>query len=349
MAKRKRLSPMMTPSEAPAGPQALSQADIEAKGRAGGWDSASPVRQAPIADVAGAAATAAALEEVSEELRTARADGRMILSLDLDSIDESYMVRDRVEIDPADMQTLVDSLAARGQQVPVEVVDLKDGRYGLISGWRRLVALRQLYKRTGDTQFSKIQALNRTPETASDVYLAMVEENEIRSGVSFYERARIAVRAAEQGVYDSPKAAVRSLFAAAPRAKRSKINSFVLLYEAMGDALRFPSALSEKQGLALAKAVQEDKGMGAAMKSALTTRTHDTPEAELAALKSVVLESNLGSKAKNSGAFKADTPAGYVQGKSVYLRFSKGKLVLDGEGITPALEAELRTWLASRS
>jgi len=32
----------------------------------------------------------------------------------------------------------------------------------------------------------------------------------------------------------------------------------------------------------------------------------------------------------------------------VYLRLSKGKLVLDGEGVTPALEAELRAWLAAQ-
>jgi ParB-like chromosome segregation protein Spo0J len=272
----------------------------------------------------------------------------MILSLDLNSIDENYMVRDRVEIDEADMQALLDSLAARGQQVPVEVMDLKDGTYGLISGWRRLVALRKLYKLTGDARFAKIQALNRTADTSSDVYLAMVEENEIRSGVSFYERARIAVRASDRGVYDSPKAAVRALFAAAPRAKRSKINSFVTLYEAFGDALRFPSALSEKQGLMLAKAVRERPAVSDVLRSALTGQLHETAKAEQAALKSALLDSGeVSNKAKN-GDLRPMEPAGSPQGKPVYLRLSKGKLVLDGTGVTAALEADLRAWLASR-
>ena len=349
MAKRKRLSPATAPAQGGEAPNTAPQGGLEVKGYVNGWEGTPPIRSAPIADVAGSAATAAALDEVAEELRSARASGRMVLSLDLAQVDESYMVRDRIEIDATDMQALMDSLAARGQQAPIEVVDLKGGTYGLISGWRRLLALRRLHERTGDARFAKVQALNRTPGGTPEIYLAMVEENEIRSGISFYERARIAVRVAEQGVFDSPKLAVRSLFAAAPRAKRSKINSFVALYQALGDALRFPSALSEKQGLALAKAVQDDPDMGLVLKRALTAHPHDTPEAELAALQKALLGSKIDSNKGKTGVLSGVEPAGYTQGKPVYLRLSKGKLVLDGEGITPALETDLRNWLAARS
>lgn len=349
MAKRKRLSPTAAPQTPATPPQSPAGSGLETKGYTNGWEGMPPVRQAPIADVAGSAATAAALEEVSEELRSARANGRMVLMLDLTQIDESYMVRDRIEIDATDMQALMDSLAARGQQAPIEVIDLKGGTYGLISGWRRLLALRRLYESTKDPRFAKVQALVRTPDGTPEIYLAMVEENEIRSGISFYERARIAVRVAEQGAFATPKLAVRSLFAAAPRAKRSKINSFVALYEALGDALRFPSALSEKQGLALAKAVQDDADMGGLLKKALTAHPHDTPEAELAALQKALLRSKSESNKANSGVLAGLEPAGHSGGQPVYLRLSKGKLVLDGDGVTPALEADLRSWLARRS
>ena len=128
MAKRKRL--------APAQPRDLD-APLETK-------SMPSFSAPPIASVAGDASTVAALEELSETLRAARAEGRMITPIALAQIDESYLVRDRVVVDGEDMEALKTSLAARGQQTPIEVVDLGNDRYGLISGWRRLQALRAI-------------------------------------------------------------------------------------------------------------------------------------------------------------------------------------------------------------
>jgi hypothetical protein len=82
----------------------------------------------------------------------------------------------------------------------------------------------------------------------------MVEENEIRAGMSFYERARLAAEAAKLGIYPDPAAAIAALFASASPAKRSKIGSFVRVHEALGDALRYPTAIPERLGLALAAA-----------------------------------------------------------------------------------------------
>ncbi|MBD3766047.1 MAG: ParB N-terminal domain-containing protein, partial [Rhodobacterales bacterium] len=80
--------------------------------------------------------------------------------------------------DPEEMAALRASLAARGQQTPIEVVELAPGRYGLISGARRLAALRALAEETGEARFARVQALLRPFSAASDAYLAMVEENE---------------------------------------------------------------------------------------------------------------------------------------------------------------------------
>ena len=220
-------------------------------------------RTAPIAQIAADSATAAALREVAEELSAARAEGRLIQRLPLAAMEADYLVRDRIASDDAEMQALTASLRARGQQTPIEVVALPQGRYGLISGWRRLQALAALHAETGEARFATVEAVLRRPEAASDAYLAMVEENEIRVGLGHYERARIAARAAEEGVYPSLKEALRHLFQNVSRAKRSKIGSFVTVYRHLDGILHFPAAIPERLGLALAQALEADPALPA--------------------------------------------------------------------------------------
>lgn len=257
MAKRRRLDP--NPGF-PDPPEQLAPLDAWAMTARHALGVAAP-RAAPIAAVAGESAAQAALETVTAELARARAEGRMLLRLPLAAVDEGYLVRDRMAIDPEEMAALTASIRARGQQVAIEVADLGGGRYGLISGWRRLVVLRQLAAEGGpDT----VLAIQRRPEAAAGAYLAMVEENEIRAGLSFYERARVVVRATDQGVFPDDRSALAHLFAAAPRSRRSKIGSFIRLVrsferpESPWPGLFFPTHLSEKQGLALVAAVDRD-------------------------------------------------------------------------------------------
>ena len=232
-----------------------------------------PPSSPPIAQVASEAATRAALDEVTDELRNARRQGRMIESLPLEAIEDAYLVRDRLMQDDEDMEALLASLRARGQQTPIEVTALPDPgngpAYGLISGWRRLYALNRLYKETGEARFSSVKALVIAPESAQEAYVAMVEENEIRANLSLYERARIALRAAREGIYPTPRHAVLGLFASAPRAKRSKIGRFVTLVEALDGRLAHPTAIPEKLGLDLARALSEDAGLRARLETRL--------------------------------------------------------------------------------
>ncbi|MFU8836620.1 MAG: ParB/RepB/Spo0J family partition protein, partial [Roseovarius sp.] len=192
---------------------------------------------APIARVAGEASLTAAFEEVSRELSTARNEGRLVQRLPLERIEATWLMRDRTHPgtgnDP-DFAALLDSLRRNGQRTPIEVVDLGQGRFGLISGWRRLTALTRLRDETGEARFDTVLALLRQPASSEEAYVAMVEENEIRLGLSYYERARIAARAVEAGVFPSTRVALQSLFASASRAKRSKIGSFLTLYHALG-------------------------------------------------------------------------------------------------------------------
>lgn len=242
-----------------------------------------PMARAPIADVAGDASRAAALTEISTELQSARSEGRLIQSLTLDKIDPTYLVRDRLDVDAAEMQSLLDSIRSRGQQTPIEVVALENGRYGLISGWRRYQALTRLSQEEGGAGFASVQALIRAPKDLSQAYVAMVEENEIRIGLSYFERAYIVERTVATGIYPDAAAALADLFASASRAKRSKIKSFLPVVEALGAYLRYPTALTERLGLTLSQKIREgDKGFLIKLKDRLRHGAPETAEQELA-------------------------------------------------------------------
>jgi len=53
-----------------------------------------------------------------------------------------------------------------------------------------------------------VLALVRRPAPAAETRVAMIEENEIRQGPSYYERARKATRSVDMGVFDSEKQAL---------------------------------------------------------------------------------------------------------------------------------------------
>jgi len=274
MAKRKRLT---LPGETPPAPPAPEAPALYPLGTARSM--------APIAHVAGEASALAALTDLAGEMALAREAGRMILSLPLDQIEADYLVRDRMLSDEAELEVLMQSLRARGQQVPIEVAALPGGRYGLISGWRRLSALRQLHAEAPEqSRFSTVLALLRQPEAASEAYLAMVEENEIRVGLSYYERARIVARATEQGVFPDTATALAQLFAAASRAKRSKIGSFLRIVASLDDRLRFAAHIPERLGLSLSRALEADPTLAPRLRDRLRKTPADTAEAELAAL-----------------------------------------------------------------
>lgn len=301
---------------------------------------ASTVTRAPIAQVAGEAAAQAALSDLAAEIARTRAEGRVIERLPLAEIDAGHLVRDRQSVDAEEMETLVSSIRARGQQMPVEVVDRGAGvhpRYGLISGWRRLMALGQI----GESQ---VLALVRRPETAAEAYLAMVEENEIRAGISFYERARIVVKALESGVYPDTKTALNGLFGNVSRAKRSKIKSFMTLVETLDDALRFPAAISEKAGLALVQAIEA--GHAPALREAL----QNNPAADAAAEAQLI--ARVCSPAPPPAAPEPPAPPrpADLSADRPDVRYDPetGVIVISGLGVGPALVQDLRRWLDKR-
>ncbi len=271
MAKRKRLSP--------ANPEMFGAAP----------ETKSALARAPIADVAADAAQSAALSDVVQELQAARVSGRMVLSLPVAEIVLDHIVRDRVVVQEDDMAALRQSIAERGQQTPIEVLKTDTGGYGLISGWRRCTAIAQLAE--AGQHSGQVLALLRAPVEASETYLAMVEENEIRVGLSYYERARIAAEAVRQGVFESEKAALLTLFRSASRAKRSKIRSFLPVVNGLDGALRFPHMIGERLGLRLSAALEADPELFWRASAALLGAKPQSAEAEAALLTKMMAES----------------------------------------------------------
>ena len=366
MAKRKRLTPAQT--------NYLTGA-LENKSALG--SPLATAATAPIAQVASDAAVQAALSEVSAVLEAARADGRLIERIGLEQIDESHLVRDRLVQDEDEMGALMASLRARGQQTPIEVVrltDRPDGKtHGLISGWRRLSALKRLYSETSEPDFSSIKALVIQPDTARDAYVAMVEENEIRVNLSHYERARIAVRALREGVYPNQKMALQGLFANATRAKRSKIGSFVALVEALDAVLRFPVAINEKLGLALVREFTRDPDFVETLIGHLRAGERDSPVAELRILSAAVSAAESSALTRRTevedAAAQSASPAAGEAGPRIRgplpakgerintqvapglrLGYTPGKhrIELSGSGVDEALITALRDWLQQR-
>lgn len=344
MAKRRRLIPFdpdAIPPLRPLHPQGTSprgSAQDTSSRPSGSGSSSRP--SGPISDMAGAASAHAALDSLADEVSAARAGGRMIQALPLEQIDPDYLIRDRIAVDEDEMEALVESLRARGQQAPVEVVALPSSRFGLISGWRRFQALKRLHAETGEDRFATASALIRVPETAADAYLAMVEENEIRAGISFYERARLAVEAARLGVYADVATAISGLYGRASAPKRSKIASFVTLHAELGTRLRFGAAIPEKLGLALTGALKAEDAFGVRLRDALRRR-----EAQNAAEERETLERFL---RKAPAVSTGRTSQGEELAPGLFLKLSPGRATLSGPRLDAVALADLRDWLTAR-
>ena len=348
MAKRKRLNPLAFSGED------FIPSDLETKSATGA---------PPISGIVHDAATTAALDEMSQVLRSAREEGRMVLDLPLAQIQLNHLVRDRVATDPAEMAALVNSLRSRGQQQPIEVVALGPDSYGLVSGWRRCQALLQLAQ--SDGRPAQVLALLRQPKEASDAYLAMVEENEIRVGLSYYERARIVLRAVEQGVYDSDKSALQALFSNASRSKRSKIGSFLHIVRALDDVLRFPTNMAERAGLMLARRLEDDPTLGAKLTAKLRANPPETFEVERAMLEdagagsqppaTAPKERGKPSVPRNTAADQSPVEAAQTStqaqpkkvGAAVWVQdHPDGSMTIQGPGLTKARRDSLLKWIS---
>lgn len=294
MVKRRRLE---TPSTAD-----LDR--IEEQFRSETSDRPTPARGlAPIAQVAAdsasqaqpegteARAERARIEADAARLKSAQEQGLLIVEIPLDDIDESAMIRDRMTMSEEAITELRMSIAAHGLRLPIEVYELEQPgragrRYGLLSGYRRLLATRGLLELTEAAKYQKIRALIRPREDTGHAFISMIEENEIREELSHFERGRIAVIAAKQGAFTNTEDAVDKLYATGSKAKRSKIRSFALIFEELGDMLQFPEHLTERRGLRLAAALR--RGAEGQLRALLSEYSANDAEDEWSALEPAV-------------------------------------------------------------
>ena len=274
MARRRRLDPAELAAARPA-PET----------RAAGLPPAAP----PIARVAGESAGGG-----ERALAMADEAGRLVHAVPLERVYVAQLTRDRIRSSEEGLAALRASILAHGQRVPVEIMprgsDEEEAArmpFGLISGWRRMAVLRDLAREhPGDARFATVRAFIRRPGSLREAYVAMVEENEIREDVSHFERARVALAAAREGVFDSVEAAVDTLYAAGSKARRSKIRSFVTVVEELGAALVWPQAVNERLGLRLAEAIRD--GRGARLARALESGDYEDAAGQNAVLEAVL-------------------------------------------------------------
>ena len=262
-----------------------------------------PRPSAPIAQVAAEAALQTSSEAADVRLarakdsadaarfREADAAGLVLTEIPLDQIHADAMIRDRTILDREELDELKISIRANGLRLPIEVFRLPEGSeqpYGLLSGYRRLLAVRGLSE-IDPQLFGAIKAIVRDQGSIDSAYTAMVEENEVRSPLTHFERGRIAVVAAQQGAFSNTEEAVERLFASASRAKRSKVRSFATLFEELGDVLNFPESLTERRGLQVAAALR--LGAEPRFRDVLDTGQGTTPDSEWELLSAVIEES----------------------------------------------------------
>lgn len=208
-----------------------------------------------------------------------------LISIPLAEVHETALPRDRTATDPAALQELTLSIAATGLRQPIEVWALSapepPHRYGLISGFRRLAVARSLGLVT-------IPAFLRHPASVAEAMQAMVSENEQRSDLSPYERARILTASVEEGIFTSLDEAITTLHPQANPTKRTRLRAIASVVEALGPRLRQPESLSQQLLLRIAAAVQQ--GFEPVLRAALTEHGDIAPEAQTRRIASILTE-----------------------------------------------------------
>jgi ParB family transcriptional regulator, chromosome partitioning protein len=208
------------------------------------------------------------------------------------AIDEAALTRDRTGLDAEALAELRLSIAAHGLRMPIEVFELAEPRgalsHGLLSGFRRLTAVRALHELTGEARWETIPAFLRAPADLGAALTAMVEENEVRAELSPFERGRIIVAARDQGVFGTIEEAVERLYPAASPQKRARLRTLARLAEEIEGHLTAPEFLTQAQALRLAAAFRA--GFGEAIRTALAEASLSDPASQWQALLPILAE-----------------------------------------------------------
>jgi ParB family transcriptional regulator, chromosome partitioning protein len=211
-----------------------------------------------------------------------------LIDIPLAEIRESALPRDRTATDPAAMDELTLSIATHGLRQPIEVWALATPeppwRYGLIAGFRRLAAVRSLGLAT-------IPAFLRQPASVAEAMQAMVSENEQRSDLSPFERARVLAAAVDEGIFTTLDEAIAALHPEASPTKRTRLRAIASVVEALGHRLCQPEAFSQQLLLRIAAAL--NAGFEPVLLSALAEHGDTTSETQTRRIAGILTEAEL--------------------------------------------------------
>jgi ParB family chromosome partitioning protein len=208
------------------------------------------------------------------------------IEIPLSDIDADALPRDRSMAEPEALAELQYSIAVTGLRQPIEVWQLHSPRppfrYGLISGFRRLTACRDLGHTT-------IPAFLRTPSSIPEAMADMVAENEVRTQITPWEKGRFILATVDEGHFETPDAAVAALYPAQSRQTRTRLRSFALVAEALDRHLSTPERLTIRQMERLAAALRT--GWEEMMTATLAPLRTAALESQWAALQPLLTES----------------------------------------------------------
>ena len=165
--------------------------------------------------------------------------------------------------------------------MPIELYALAEParpfRYGLVSGFRRLAAFRELHATSASTT-TPPSPPSSAPADLAEALAAMVEENAIRADLSPWEQGRIAVLARDQGALPDHRGSRRPPLPDRRATKRSRLRAVARVVEVLDGTLAAPERLSERQALRLANAVR--KGFAEIIEDALRQSNLKDPDSQ---------------------------------------------------------------------
>jgi len=222
-----------------------------------------------------------------------------LITLATAEIAADALPRDRATIDPTALAELQSSIATTGLRQPIEVWRLStptpDGHlYGLISGLRRLTAHRNLAGLRGNGDFTTIPVFLRTPASLPAALAAMVTENEVRADITPWEKAMLILNAVAEEIFETPDAAIATLYDQANPVARTRLRACVTVTEVLNGVLTDPTAYSLRQLLRIASALKA--GFGEVILVALQQADERSQAQQWDMLQNILTESELSLK-----------------------------------------------------
>ena len=220
-----------------------------------------------------------------------------IHQIPLAAIDADALPRDRTTLEPAAMAELQTSIATEGLRQPIEVWRLStptpEGHlYGLISGLRRLTAMRTLASLRRDGSITTIDAFLRTPKDIPAALTAMIAENEVRADPSPWDKGRILTEVVAEGHFPTLDAATAALHPHASRQKRARLRACAAVVVELEGLITTPERLNENRLLRLAASLRG--GFTDLIQHILSENRSQSLETQWSALQSTLAEAGRG-------------------------------------------------------